>query len=136
MLAPSEGGNVKVSFFGGIGIGRVGTPDLTRDAVMKVASIEDLLSTKLKVILQRIEWKDYRDIVAILRSGVKLEDGLGAATAMYSPSFQPSEALKALTYFEGGDLVSLAPEDREYLIRAVSEVRNIPPRAIVSHSLS
>jgi len=136
VLAPSQGGNVKISFFGGIGIGRVGTPDLTRDGVMKIASMEDLLSTKLKVLLQRVESKDYRDIVAILRSGVKLETGLSAATSMFSPTFQPSEAMKALTYFEGGDLVSLPPADREYLTRAVSQVRSIPVRGIVSRSLS
>jgi hypothetical protein len=135
VLAPTQGGNVKISFFGGIGIGRVGTPDLTGDGVMKIASLQDLLSTKLKVLLQRIESKDYRDIVAILRSGIKLETGLGAASSMYSPIFQPSEAMKALTYFEGGDLASLPPADREYLTRAVSLVRSIPPCGIVSRSL-
>jgi hypothetical protein len=135
VLAPSIGGNVKISFFGGIRIGRVGTPDLTGDGVMKIASMEDLLSTKLKVILQRIESKDYLDIVAILRSGVKLENGLGAATAMYNPNFQASEAMKALTYFEGGDLISFPVPDREYLTRAVSQVRSIPVRGIVSRSL-
>ena len=80
---------------------------------MHVASLLDLLATK--VILQRIEAKDYQDIAAILRVGKLLQDGLAGAAALYSPSFQPSEAVKALTYFEGGDLaINLSPEDREY----------------------
>jgi len=136
VLAPSDGGNVKISFFGEISIGRVGIPDLTPDGAMKMASLEDLLATKLKVLLQRVESKDYRDIVAILRSGVKLETGLAAAASMYSPNFQPAEAIKALTYFEGGDLVSLAASDRDYLTRTVGKVRSIPVLGIVSRSLS
>lgn len=136
VLAPVQDSNVKVSFFGDIGIGRVGTPDLTPDNVVKVASLLDLLATKLKVILQRIEAKDYQDIAAILRSGEELDHGLVAATAMYSPAFQSSEALKALTYFEGGDLETLSTNDREYLTRVASNVRHRPVVGVVSHSLS
>lgn len=136
VLAPAESGNVKISMFGDIGIGRIGTPELTADGVVKVASLVDLLATKLKVILQRIEAKDYLDIAAILRSGELLEDGLAGATALYSPAFQPSEAMKALTYFEGGDLDILSSEDREYLIRAVVNAGNKPAGGTVHRSLS
>ena len=136
VLAPSQCGGVKISFFGDIGFGRVGSPDVTRDEVIKVASLEDLLATKLKVLLQRVESKDYRDVAAILRQGVNLETGLAAATSMYRPNFQPSEAMKALTYFEGGDLGSLPPSERDYLTRAVSRIRTIPVVGIVSRSLS
>jgi hypothetical protein len=101
VLVPVAEDSVKVSFFGNIAIGRVGVPDLTPDGTVEVASLLDLLATKLKVIQQRIEAKDYRDIVAILRAGVALESGLAAATAMYHPSFEPSEAARALTYFDG-----------------------------------
>lgn len=136
VLAASQGGSVKISFFGDIGFGRVGSPELTSDQLIKVASLEDLLATKLKVLLQRVESKDYRDIVAILRRGVALETGLAAAVSMYSPNFQPSEAMKALTYFEGGDVGSLPPSERDYLIRAVSRIRSIPVVGVVSRSLS
>jgi Nucleotidyl transferase AbiEii toxin, Type IV TA system len=136
VLAPVQDGGVKVSFFGGIEIGRVGFPDLTHDSVIKVASLPDLLSTKLKVLLQRVESKDYKDIAAILRAGAKLETGLAGAMSMYGANFQPSEAMKALTYFEGGDLAWLPSSDREYLIRAVGKVRDIPALGIVSRSLS
>ena len=136
VLAPVRYSSVKVSFFGDIGIGRVGTPDLTPDNVVKVASLLDLLATKLKVVLQRIEAKDYQDIAAILRSGEDLACGLEAARAMYAPQFQPSEAIKALTYFEGGDLETLATNDREYLTRVASNVRHRPVVGVVSRSLS
>lgn len=117
---------VKVSFFGGISFGRVGIPQTTNDGVMEVASLDDLIGTKLKVILQRIEAKDYQDIAAMLRYGVTLERGLSSARAMYGPAFQPSEALKALVYFHGGDLDRLPHEDRKTLIEAVQHVRDLP----------
>jgi hypothetical protein len=136
VLAPAKSGDVKISFFGEIGIGRFGIPELTHDGVVRVASLLDLLATKLKVILQRIEAKDYQDIAAILRSGERLEDGLEGATALYSSSFQPSEAVKALTYFEGGDLETLSSGDREYLIRAVTNAQNKPAGGTKYGSLS
>ncbi len=136
VLAPEKAGEVKVSFFGDIRVGRIGTPELTQDGVVKVASLVDLLATKLKVILQRIEAKDYQDIAAILRSGELLEDGLAGAAAMYSPSFQASEAMKALTYFEGGDLANLSADDRESLVRAVMKARKKTLPFSVSSSLS
>jgi hypothetical protein len=136
VLVPVAERNVKVSFFGEIGIGRAGVPDCTPDGLVEVASLLDLLATKLKVIQQRIEVKDYLDVIALLRVGVRLETGLAAAAAMYYPAFQPSEAIKALTYFEGGDLASLTKGDREFLSRAGSEIRRIPVVGLASRSLS
>ena len=48
-------GTVKVSFFGGLGIGRVNEPLPTRDSGLLVASLDDLLATKLKATLDRAE---------------------------------------------------------------------------------
>jgi len=67
---------VKLSFFGGIGLGRVGEPIQTTDGVLLVASMDDLMATKLKAILDRAEARDYRDIAAMLRHGASLERGL------------------------------------------------------------
>ena len=50
---------VKVSFFGGIDIGRVGCPERTDDGVVWVAAMLDLFATKLKVLLQRIAERDF-----------------------------------------------------------------------------
>lgn len=127
---------VKVSFFGSIGFGRVGEPEITDDGVLSVASADDLMATKVKVVLQRNEAKDYKDIAALVRSGISLAKGLAAARVMYGPSFQPGESLKALTYFEGGDLDTLAQEDRQILIGATAEVRGLPGVEIVSTRLS
>ena len=75
----SQSAQVKVSFFGSVGFGRVGTPDVTADGVLQVASLADLMATKLKVILQRAEAKDYRDIAAMLSDGASLSFGLASA---------------------------------------------------------
>lgn len=64
-------------------MGRVGEPELTDDGVLLVASLDDRMATKLKVILQRMEARDYRDIAAMLNAGVSLAKGPAAARAMY-----------------------------------------------------
>jgi len=117
---------VKVSFFGMIDVGRVGEPELTNDDVLQVASLDDLMAMKVKVLLQRVEVKDYRDIAAMIRAGVSLSKGLAAAQAMWPARFQPSESLKALVYFEGGDLHELTLEEKESLVDAVSNVDDLP----------
>ncbi len=136
VLVPVQATSVKLSFFGSITIGRAGVPERTEDGVLEVASLLDLLATKLKVIQQRIESKDYSDIVAVLRAGVRLEDGLAAAASMYAPAFQPMEAVRSLTYFHGGDLDRLTTGDREALMQAAARVRRIPERLLVSRALS
>lgn len=138
LLIPTQepdANDVKLSFFGQIGIGRVNTPNVTHDGVLQVASIEDLLATKLKVILQRVEAKDYRDIVALITAGAGLPAGLAAANAMYGKQFQPMESLKALTFFADGDLDTLTAAEKNFLIKAAGSVRNLPEVTIVSYEL-
>lgn len=132
----SEVDNVKVSFFGAIRFGRVGEPEITEDGVLQVAALEDLLATKVKVLLQRIEAKDYRDIAALLNSGVDLATGLAAARELFGPAFQPSESLKAMVYFAGGDLNTLTGDEKATLVRAAGAVRDLPRVPIVSHRLT
>jgi len=126
---------VKLSFFGTISFGRVGEPELTQDGVLLVASFDDLMATKLKVILQRAEAKDYRDIAAMIDANVSLPRGLASARRMYGTNFQPSESLKALVYFNDGDLNSLAIKERQTLIEAVKCVRELPEMKLSSKSL-
>lgn len=134
--APAGATGVKVSFFGSIGFGRVGTPDVTGDGVMQVASLDDLMGTKLKVILQRVEAKDYLDIAAMLGAGATLADGLAAAKVLFGTAFQPSESLKALTWFEGGDLATLPAPTQATLVKAASAVRDLPATTIASRRLA
>ncbi len=127
---------VKISFFGTLSFGRVDEPELTGDGMLQVAALDDLMATKLKVILQRIEAKDYQDIAAMIRAGVNLSQGLAGARALYGAAFQPSESLKALVYFEGGDLHRLTDEERALLIEAASSVRGLPTVQIRGSALA
>lgn len=136
VLAPVGRATVKMSFFGGLTFGRVGDPSLTQDGVLEVASLEDLLAHKLKVILQRVEERDYRDIAAMLRAGVPLERGLAAARLFFGKAFQPAESLKALTWFKEGNLARLPQADRRRLIEAARTVGTLPRMALRSKSLA
>ncbi|MHB8092527.1 MAG: nucleotidyl transferase AbiEii/AbiGii toxin family protein [Syntrophales bacterium] len=126
---------VKLSFFGNIAIGRIGEPEVTADGVMVVASLADMMAHKLKVIMQRIEAKDYRDIAVMLKHGMLLDEALAGAGALFGKTFQPSESLKALVYFEGGDMDTLSGEERAILVSAVKKVKKIPLSAIRSRFL-
>lgn len=128
--------HVKISFFGMLSFGRVGVPELTDDGVLQVAALDDLMSTKVKTILQRIEAKDYQDIAAMIRAGISLSHGLAGARTLYGPAFQPSESLKALVYFEGGDLHRLTHEERTLLIETAMSVRALPTVGIRGHVLA
>ena len=125
-LLPAERSKVKVSFFAGLRIGRVGAPSWTEDGVMQVASLQDLFATKLKVLLQRVEAKDYRDVAAMLDDGADLATALAAARALYGRTFQPTECLKALVYFKDDELRSLSRKTRSSLVQEVSSVRDLP----------
>ena len=69
VLVEMPSGPVKISFFGGIAFGRVNDPLPTRDGILLVASLDDLMATKLKATLDRAEAKDYRDIAAMIAAG-------------------------------------------------------------------
>jgi len=127
---------VKVSFFGTVCFGRVGEPELTEDGILQVASLDDLMATKIKVILQRIEAKDYQDIAALVKADVSLAKGLASARALYGQDFQASEGLKAMVYFEDGDLHTLSSAEQQTLIQAASVVRDLPSASIASRTLS
>ena len=111
---------VKVSFFGDIGFGRVSSPDQTADGVLVVASLLDLFGTKLKVLLQRVAARDYLDLAAILRAGIPLQDGLGAAVALYGNEFPPTDAVKALAYYEEDVAGQVDAATRRYLTQQAS----------------
>jgi hypothetical protein len=136
-MVPVSGGEVKVSFFGGITFGRVGDPETTADGVAIIASLHDLVAQKLKVVMQRVEAKDYRDIAALIRAGISLDSGMAGAMALYGANFSPMDCAKALVHFKGGDLATVPPADRETLLKAVRALRfSIIPTTIRSMSLS
>lgn len=125
---------VKLSFFGGLGFGRVGKPVVTDGKELALASLDDLMGHKLKVLLQRIEAKDYLDIADMLKAGQSLERGLGAACSMFS-TFPPADAARTLTYFEGADLARIDHADREVLARSANQVGRTVEMPILSREL-
>jgi hypothetical protein len=77
-------------------------------------------------LLQRAESKDYIDIAALTPHDSDLAYGLSGAMALYGSTFQPTEALKALVFFEDGDLESLPQAVRVHLQTAVIRVGHLP----------
>ncbi len=127
-------GPVKLSFFGSLGMKRVQDPDIAEENGIQIASLLDLLASKLKTVQSRAEAKDYRDIVASFEAGLSLAEGLAAAAAIYGKDFNGVLSLKALTFFEDGDLPTLASTVRKRLLEAATSVnlRELP--AVVARS--
>jgi hypothetical protein len=134
VLAEMPSGPVKISFFGGLGFGRVNDPLQTRDDVLLVASLDDLMATKLKATLDRAEAKDYRDIAEMIAAGVSLPAGVSAFSAMFRG--EPSQVLRAIGYFEDGDLHGLAERDRQVLRTARDRIGRLPEVTIRNGSLT
>ncbi|MEQ1694573.1 MAG: nucleotidyl transferase AbiEii/AbiGii toxin family protein [Hyphomicrobiaceae bacterium] len=115
-------GPVKVSFFG--------LPHLTllRDAHtahgnnLRIASLLDLAATKAVAVQNRLEAKDYIDIDALISAGIALPTVLAAAKRAFGKSFAPLATLKALTYFDEGNLQSLPDDVKLRLVNAVAAV--------------
>src|SRR5271165_7009877 len=118
----NRNGPVRLSFFGSLGIKHAQDPDTAEGNGVQIASMLDLLASKLKTVQLRAEAKDYRDIVGILNAGVTLATGLAAAMAIFGREFNGALSLKALTFFEDGDLHSLTPEARKKLLGAATSV--------------
>lgn len=115
-------GPVKVSFFGGLTLKRVRNPEPVEGPGFQVASLLDLAATKVKVVQDRAEAKDYLDLSRLLEKGVDLAQALGAAQAVYGEAFNPLLSLKALTYFRDGDLPTVPESVQSRLTRAVERV--------------
>lgn len=123
-----RGGPVKVSFFGGLNLNRVQDPDIVEGNGIQVASMLDVVATKLKTVQQRAQARDYIDIAAALNAGLDLAEALAAADIIYGKGFNGALSLKALTFFEDGDLPSLRPETRSKLREVATSVdlRRLP----------
>jgi hypothetical protein len=127
---------VKISFFGGLGLGRVREPEWSQDGVMQIASLLDVAACKAAVVQERPEAKDYLDVHALLENGVTLPEMLGAAQAVYGEQFNSMITLKALSYFEDGNLATLPEEVKKALRAAVVAVKEIPGVARMAGGLA
>jgi len=124
-----RGGPVQVSFFGGLGLGLVEAPDLIESPNLAIASLIDLAGTKAKVIIQRVEPKDYTDIHALMtKGGIPLANMLAAASIIFGPQVNPLDALKAIAYHEDPALAGLPDKVKRDLAKAVqaTDPENLP----------
>ncbi|HEY4213779.1 MAG TPA: nucleotidyl transferase AbiEii/AbiGii toxin family protein [Steroidobacteraceae bacterium] len=118
-----RGDAVKVSFFGVPKLPRLDAPLVARDNGLQIASLLDLAGTKASVLQVRAEAKDYLDIDALIQIGkVGLPFALAAAQKLYGATFNPQITLKALSYFEDGDLGQLPTEVK---FRLAGEVKSV-----------
>lgn len=118
-----RGGAIKVSFFGDVQMGHVQEPDFAIEDRLLIASLIDLTATKLKTVQQRAEAKDYLDVAAALNQGINLAEALAAARAIYGKAFNPIASLKALSYFEDGNLGAVPEQIRNRLRGAANGVK-------------
>lgn len=118
-----RGGVVKLSFFGVPGLPRLAPALIAPDNGLRIASLLDLSGAKASVVQLRAEAKDYIDLDAMLTDGrITLPIALAAGLAMYGTAFNPQSTLKALSYFDDGNLRRLPQATRDRLAKAVREV--------------
>jgi hypothetical protein len=63
--------------------------------------------------------------------GVSLSKALAAAEVMFVPNFQAGIALKALGYFNDGDLPSLELSTKKFLARLAADAGDLPEVAFI-----
>jgi hypothetical protein len=124
-----RGGPVQVSFFGDLNLGQVAAPDIIKHPDLAIASLIDLAGTKAKVIIQRVEPRDYIDIDALMtKGGIPLANMLAAASVIFGPQVNPLDALKAIAYHDDPALADLSDQVKRDLVKAVQDVdpENLP----------
>lgn len=128
-------GPVKVSFFGVPRMPRLEEPDRIASNDLHIASLLDLAGTKASVVQVRAETKDYLDIDALIDAGMALPRALAAAVALYGPTFNPQITLKALSYFDDGNLRQLTHDQKERLAAAARAVNlDQLPQILIGHT--
>jgi hypothetical protein len=124
-----RGGPVQVSFFGDLKLGQVEAPDVIKHPNLAIASLIDLAGTKAKVIIQRVEPRDYIDIDALMtKGGIPLANMLAAASVIFGPQVNPLDGLKAIAYHDDDALADLSNQVKRNLVKAAQSVdpENLP----------
>jgi hypothetical protein len=119
----NRGEPVMISFFGLPKLPTLAPPHIVKANNVRVASMLDLAGTKASVVQVRAEAKDYLDIDAAMTLGnISLSAALAAAQKLYGPGFNPEITLKALSYFDDGNLRDLPDDVKRRLVVAAREV--------------
>lgn len=140
MMDPGFDRPVKLSLFGGLKLGEIHSPDVAPNG-LRIASLEDLLGMKCAVISQRAEAKDYLDIHAIItKTGLSLSHGLAAARAIYGSHYNGALTLKALCFFQDGNVMTLPDEVKRDLTVEVkncdlARIPKIVPQGIIGEGI-
>ena len=135
-VSVERGGTVKVSFSGVPSLKSIFRPLVCPDNQLRISSLLDLAGTKVSVIQKRSELKDYLGIAAILADGrITLPMALGAGRAIYGEQFNPLISLKALSYFDDGNVRALPGESKALIMNAVRNVdlRHLPSLLPMDH---
>ncbi|MDR4495289.1 MAG: nucleotidyl transferase AbiEii/AbiGii toxin family protein [Nitrospirales bacterium] len=118
-----RGGPVQISFFGVPNLSPIKDPIIAQDNGVKIASLLDLAGMKAAVVQQRPEAKDYIDLATMIEKEVTdLPTALAAAKLIYGLSFNPELTLKALSYYDDGNLKTIPVHHKERLLHAVRAV--------------
>ena len=118
-----RGEPVKVSFFGLPRFGIVGEPEIVENLDLKVSPLIELAGTKTSVVQKRAVARDYLDLDLLLTVGsISLTSALIAGRKLYGRLYNPHVALKALTFFGDGDLMTLPEDLRNRLAEAAAQV--------------
>ncbi len=112
---------VKFQFFWGLPLSCVKKPSMIVSPGILIASPYDLFATKLKVIQDRADKKDYLDIIEFLNQGYAITEGLATAVAVYRKTFNPAISLRAAVSFIDGDLPLLSAGERQIMEKAVAD---------------
>jgi hypothetical protein len=123
---------VQLSFFGNFDLGQVAVSETADGPLLRVASLIDLSGTKVAVVTQRAETRDYVDIHALLtKAKISLPIMLAAGAIIYGTEFNPLLSLKAISYH--GDLSELPQNVRRDLVEAVqaTDPRHLPVMSAV-----
>ena len=128
LVTRSNTRGVKLSFFGGLTLRQLQAPDVCSQPRVALASLADLAATKVQVIQSRAEAKDYLDIAGLLQC-FNLGQMLANAIAVFGNSFNPLLSLKALAYYQDGDLSELGVAVQQRLRLAAQQVdlAHLPP---------
>lgn len=120
---------VQISFFGLPQLKATFEPLNIKENNIKIASLLDISGMKVSVVQKRAEYKDYFDIYSMIdKLGLKLSMMLSMGVQIYGSQFNPQISLKALSFFEDGDLIRLKEGEKKLLIDSIlkSNLDNLP----------
>ncbi len=130
----NRGDPVHISFFGVPNLTAIEPAIIAPGIGIRIASLTDLAGMKAAVVQQRPEAKDYIDLATMIEENVTdLPTALAAAKLIYGPSFNPELTLKALSYYEDGNLQTVPAHHKERLLHAVRAV-DLDRLPVLTHS--